>query len=533
MKQTIEDILALLRGTWRYRWPAMGMIWAIVLIGWPLVYLKSEPQYTARAQIYVDAESVLRPLLKGLALEINPSDQLGLMARQLMSRPNLEQVVEQTGLGRQGETPQPPGVVLEGLANSISLKAERTSSAAGYTNFYVISYTNSDPELAKKVVQSLIDAFTDNTLTEIRQDAERAREFIDQKIADYKERLTASERRLREFKREYVDVLPQRGESYFELLRSARAARDDVALEIRQTESLRDAVQAQLARTPVREPAVLANGRPVLNPLESRLVALQTNLDELLLKYTEAHPDVIETRASIAALEGQLLRSGDSAPTMPNPEYLQLELKRKEVEGQLAGLRTKLDAYGLRVVKLQQQIETLPVVEDELRRLTREYETNKDNYTDLVTRRQSMAMSESVDLNSEDLKFRVVEPPNVPVDSVLDSVWKKQLLLLTGVLAAAVAGGVALAFLLSQIRPAVYDQRVLIALTGLPVYGVVSEVPTASVRFRRRLGRTAFLASGAMILGAYAVTLMVQFSTTYSAGLPWVDRVLGLWVGTE
>ena len=526
MKQTIEQIVALVRGVWRHRWAAVGAAWGIVLGGWVTIHLTSLPYYTATSQIYVDTESVLRPLLKGLTVEIQESEQVGLMARQLMSRPNLEQVVRQTGLNRKANQTEPLDVALEKLRANITVRGERASSEARFTNFFVISYTNRDPGLAKRVVQSLIEAFSENTMAEIRRDAERAKAFIDAQIADYQEQLLRSETRLREFKREHVDVLPQGGQGYYERLRAEQAEVEGADLEIRQTESLLRSVDEQLARTPATRRAVTSDGKPVLTPLESRLAGLRAQLDELRLKYTEAHPKVVETQASIAELQRQIGQSGETVPTMTNPEYQQLSLRRKEIESNLAALHTKQEAYRKRVDELEKQIETLPLVEDELQQLTREYEANEQNYKDLVARRQSMSMSESVELDREDLRFRVIEPPNVPVDAILDAAWKKQLKLMSAVLALGFAGALGLAYALSQVRPAIYGQRALIALTGLPVYGAISYMSTFWMRTRARLGLAAFAAASLLLVVAFGAALTLQYSATYGVEVPSMNALL-------
>ena len=529
MKQTLGQIIAYIRGIWRYRWQAIVVAWVVVLGGWIAMphLVPSVPDYTARAQIYVDTESVLQPLLKGLTVEIEPSGQLGLMTRQLMSRPNLEQVVRQVGLDRQGPRPRSLGIALEQLRSNISLQAERTNSDAKYINFYVISYINKDPQLAKQVVQELITAFAENTVGEIRRDADRARRFIEQQIKDYGEQLATSENRLQEFKRQYADVLPAEGKGYFERLQAMQAADKKVELQIRETESRRNALQAQLKKTPAVQRAVSMDGKPVLSPLESRFLELQTKLDQLLLKFTEAHPDVIETRDSIAELEQQVgLKSGVSVPTVANPVYQQLKTKLDEVEESLAGLRTKQEEYRRRVQALEQQKETLPLVEAELQSLNRDYEINQKSYQDLVARRQSMEMSESVEQTSENKKFRVIEPPNVPVDSILNASRQQQLFLTTGVLAAGLAAGLALALVLTQLRPSVYSQRALNELTGLPVLGVISRVSTPSVRVRRGLGLVAFAATGIMMIIAYGAVLFVQLSSTDVTGIPLIAGVM-------
>ncbi len=517
MKETVDQMIAHARGVWRYRWAAMGVAWVIVLLGWIGVFLTVSPYYTARAQIYVDTETVLRPLLKGLALEVDHNEQLGLMTRKLLSRPNLEQVLEQVGSDHQGQSFQPSGIVLDKLRSNISLESEKPSKEAKYSNVYTISYSNVNPGLAKQVVESLITAFTENTRAEIQRDAERANVFIAKQIQEYQEQLTAAENNLREFKRKHVAVLPERGGSFFERLQAATSTVRDVDLQIEEAQTRRSELQRQLEMTPAVQRAASTDGTPVLTLVETRLFDMQKKLDELLLRFTEAHPDVIEARASIAELERQKqieLRSGaPRSAVASNPVYQQLELALGEIERELAGLQTKRQAYQNRVQELQQQVATLPVVEDELGRLNRHHEITKNNYQNLLSRKQSMDISKNVEQSTEGEKFRVIDPPNVAVESTRSAIRRQQLLLTTGVLVAGLGGGLGLAFLLSQFRPAVYSQRALSELTGLPVFGVIPRVSTRSTHLRGILGLLGFAVVGVTMLLAYGVTLFIQLSS--------------------
>jgi polysaccharide chain length determinant protein (PEP-CTERM system associated) len=532
MTQGLEKIAEIARGLWRYRWRAIVAAWVVALVGWAVVWRLSGPYYTATAQIYVDTETILRPVLEGVAVEtIDPTRQVGLVARQLTSRPNLEQVVRKISRERQGMPTEQSSLTPEKLKRNVSLKGERTTRNARYTNFYVVSYTNTDAELAKSVVQSLIDAFSEQTFAQIRQDADRAKRFVDRQIADQKERVDASEVQLREFQTRHADALPERGASYFQRRQAALTALDDVELKIKQTESRRENLKAQFRSTSALTGGVSATGQPILSPLQTRLAALRANLDQLLLRFTEAHPDVIETRESIKQLEDQQRREGaSSAATSANPVYQQLELRLRDIEGELAGLRTTRDEYKRRVEVLQQQIETLPAVEEEFQRLSRDYETYRQNYQALLDRRQSMEISVGAEQQGTEVTFKVIEPPNVSVAAALKSYWLKQLQLLTGAFLAGLGGGTALAYAFWLMRPPVFSRRALKELTGLNVYGVVSRIPTFWTRFRERLDVVAFAGTFMLMIVAFGVVLISRYQNIYASHisvLEGISRLLG------
>ena len=381
----------------------------------------------------------------------------------------------------------------------------------------MISKTNSPLTIKSQRNRMIITAFIENTQAEIRRDAERANIFIEKQIQEYQEQLTAAENNLREFKRKHVAVLPERGGSFFQRLQAATSTVRDVDLQIEEAQTRRNELQRQLEMTPAVQRAASTDGAPVLTLVETRLFDMQKRLDESLLRFTEAHPDVIEARASIAELERQrqieLRSDAPRSAVASNPVYQQLELALGEIERELAGLQTKRAAYQNRVQELQQQVATLPVVEDELGRLNRHHEITKNNYQDLLSRKQSMEISKNVEQSSEGEKFRVIDPPNVAVDSIRNAFRLQNLMLITGVLAAGLGGGLGLAFLLSKFRPAVYSQRALSEFTGLPVFGVIPRVSTRSTYFRGILGLLSFAVVGVTMLLAYGAVLFVQLSS--------------------
>ena len=97
MQEVIAQVLSLLRGAWRYRWLAVAIAWVIAIGGWIAVQFIPD-KYTSSTQVYVDTESLLRPLLSGLAVNRDVMSQVGMMQAVMLSRPNLEKVANKTDL---------------------------------------------------------------------------------------------------------------------------------------------------------------------------------------------------------------------------------------------------------------------------------------------------------------------------------------------------------------------------------------------------------------------------------------------------
>jgi polysaccharide chain length determinant protein (PEP-CTERM system associated) len=232
--------------------------------------------------------------------------------------------------------------------------------------------------------------------------------------------------------------------------------------------------------------------------------------DDLLLRYTKKHPDVIAIEKTIENIKKRQLANVDvnaEKPTDPalvaNPVYQQLQLTLGEAEANLASLRVREKEYQDRVKKLKDMVNTIPAVETELKRLDRDYNVNKKNYNMLVSRRESAKLGEDAGESAESVKFRVIDPPFVGDEPVAPN----RPIMMSVVFVASLIAGLAFPLFLSLIKPSVDSVKSLQDLTKLPVLGAVRIVRTPAQVKRRRYELLSFLAMGLMLAFAYAVVM--------------------------
>jgi polysaccharide chain length determinant protein (PEP-CTERM system associated) len=510
MKEVIDQGTTIVRGLWRYRWAVVGVAWVVALVGWLWVHFFVVPKYTATAQLYVDTETVIRPLMKGLALDLDLSKQVNLMARQLMSRPNLERVVEDTKLNTRVETPVPVAIAVDRLRNNLSLSAEQPSRGTPFASVYKLSYASSNSATAMHVIQSLISAFEESTLNQIRRDSERAQGFIEQQIAEQEYLVASAASKLREFRRKHMSLLSADGRGFFERLQTAERSVADVEREIAEAEAWQRGLQTELDRTPRYTRAAAEDGSLVPTKLEAQATELRQELDELLLRYTEAHPDVVATRDRIRRVETQIREGDNPGPVIVNPVFQQLELRVREARSEIAALEARKKVALRERDAVLEKASTLPKIEDEFAELMREADNARQQLKALEERRRSMQISDTVDRKSLDQYFRVIDPPSVPAAVVLDSVWRKRLVLSAALVPIGMAAGLALAYLLYQLALPFFGRRSLIEVTGLPVLGVVSHFPSRGKLIRERLDFLAWVLSLVLMFGALGAALWIQ-----------------------
>jgi protein tyrosine kinase modulator len=471
MQEVLSQIYSYLWGIWRYRWLALVVAWVIALGGW-LVVWKMPDAYVATARIYVDTSSVLRPLLKGLAIQPNINERVDMMTRTMLSRPNLEKLMRMTDLDLEISTEEEKEDMLEDLADAITLEGERRNAS-----LYSVGVQHHDRDLAKRLVQALITVFIENSLSDKRADSSDAQDFLDNQIAEYEKRMVQAEDRVAKFKQANFDVLGG-DEGYYSRLQLANTDLEEAELLLSEMMNRKQELERQLAG---EEPFFMSSGIATpesMTPLDRRIQALKAQLDGLLSRYTDKHPEARQIQSMIADLEdekrqayGQVRRAGGSvSPSMANsPVYLEMRSSLAETNAELAELQVRVVEYKRRAEELAHKVNIIPEVEAQLKQLDRDYEVVVKQHQQLMGRRESARLSGDVEQNANDVNFRVVEPPYVPSKPSEPN----KILLNIAVLVLAMGGGAGIALLCVLISPVITNSRSLEDITGMPVLGVV------------------------------------------------------------
>ncbi len=513
MQEILVQIYSYLRGIWKRRWPMLLMAWFICVVGWMFV-LKMPDQYISTAKVYVDTQSVLQPLLRGIAVQSNVTQQVELMTRTLFTRPNLEKVARMTDLDLNVTTDHEMDALLTSLSDRVSL------SGGARQNIYTLSFEDSDPELAKKVVQSFLTIFVESSLGSTRKDGDVAQKFIHEQIKEYEARLVEAEDRLKEFKQRNVGLMPGEGGDYFSKLKSAQTEfvvnQDRLAEVLKRRDELRRQMLGEEPTFGLAPSANIFNGG-LAHPLDGRIAEMEQRRDELLLKYTEKHPDVISLLDTMERLRQERQKDLDEAmETMPevantpplqqNPVYQQLKISLGQTEAEIASLTQRVDKARMAVEQLDKLVDTIPAVEAEMQRLNRDYNIIKANYEQLLGRRESARVAQEAEATGDSVQFKVIEPPRVP----LDPSGPNRPLFLSVVLVVAMGAGVAMAFFMSQIKQT-FDNRISLRdATQLPVLGSIAMEWSPAQRFKLRLETAVFIAVSSFLMLVYFVVLLMQ-----------------------
>jgi polysaccharide chain length determinant protein (PEP-CTERM system associated) len=503
MQEVLEDIIDYLKGIWLKRRYIIIATWLICPIGWYLVSIMPNV-YQSQARVYVDTQSLLRPLLKGLTVENNPNTQIRLMVKTLLSRPNLERIARMTDLDVQSNSPEEYEEIIKNLKEKIKI------SNAGRENIYTLSIEHEDPETAKNIVQSALTVFIENTLGETRNDSDSAQKFLSTQINERKKELLARDARLTNFKQQNSDVLPNQSGGYYNKLNASKEKLKAINLEILEKKTQLESAKLQLSQstnTKAPEDNQIKTETSIQTTFDNRINELETQLDSLSVRYTDRHPDVIEVTRSLEHLKKQrateikkyLEQSSGEEGTLnrlsANPVIQEVQIQINTLENQIASLNVRASDFNEQVIELEGKIHTLPEVEAKYKELTRDYKLKNEEYLELVSRQATAQLAQEADETTDKIQFKVIDPPRADTKPS----GPARFILFGVVTILGLGTGVALSFLMSQLSPVATSTAQLAKVTGVPVFGVVSANENLGLQKWNRKKTLIFIASNIML----------------------------------
>ena len=518
MQEVIRLALFYLSGIWRYRWFVLIVAAVASPIGW--AYVASLPDtYRSAARVYVDTDSVLTPLLRGLAINTNESQRVRMMTSVLFGRENMEKLARMTDMDLRANTPEE----MDALIGSLKRRVKLGTSGS---NVYRISFQDQSPELAKRVVQSMLTIFVESNLGASRQDQDSAERFLQREINDYERRLIDAERKIKDFKMRNLDLMSEKG-SYYDRLKQAKQGLIDAQDQLALAESRREEIAQQLeymesegASLPYFQTWLDESSKNVTNPLDTKIAQMEAQIDELLIRYTKRHPEVIAMRRALARLvrerdqqrENYVVEQENSEVAVvrslsASPVYQEMQLRLASAETELAAQETRVASLRDKIETFQAAVDEVLQIEAEQKQLNRDYGILRENHQTLLSRLEQARMTREVDTSVDTVKFRTLDPPQVPKKpSGPDRIG-----LASQVFGGSLVAGLGIAFLLAQLRPVFFDRRQLTEVTGVPVLGSINLITGPRQRARKRLSNVAFSGGLLLLIASYAAVLTVFF----------------------
>ena len=502
---------------WRQKWLAIGIAWLVCTVGWIAVAF-IPTKYESSARVYLNADPLLTPLLHGLAADTNPTRHLDFLQRTLLSRPNLDQLVRMTDLDTSATTPEQRDALYQQLAASVDIRPITQ-------NLMTISYRDHDPQVAKNVVQSLLTIFAEKTAGSSRSEMDSAQRFLDEEIASYRDQLRAAEKRRADLARQYPDIVTDRDPdaptdagNTGSRLDQARAAVVKAKDDLADATTKRNSLSKQLGSIPSmltvdRAPQVVVTGGR-LSPDAERLQQLRTQLELAAAEIhrptsgRDRHPSSDRRdRGGRKALRVRVGAAGDgsSKGQIANAVYDQLKVKLVDAEGNVASAQRRLVAAEDDESRIEQIAQSVPGVLTQAQDLDRDYSVLKKNYQELVSRRQAAQIADNANTKTENIQFRIVDPPQQPLFPVAPD----RPMLLSVVLLFGLGAGLAAPMAMEQLDRSFATITQLRSL-GIPILGSVTRLSLSAAKRREAIQLVGVCASAFVLIAVYGTLLALS-----------------------
>lgn len=470
-------------GLWRHRWAAAVIMWVAALAGWFALWLMPD-KYQSSAVLYVQTETVLDPVMNGVTARPNYEKRVEVMKLQLLTRPNVEEIIYRAGLDREvtATDPREKRAQMEKLIDWVRGEITITSPQEMY---FEINYKNSDPTIARNVVDAALNLLREQDLGASISERQDAKKRLDTEIAAFDERLTAKETEVAAFRRLHAEEL-------------AAAEGDNRNRGLMESELSRITGEQALAERRVSTArSQLAGARSTSSSQE--LERLNVELAALRSQYQENYPDIAVVKARIAQLQAE------GASTRPSdPEYKRLEAEYRAAQDIAAGLADRQKQLRADLDNLAITLGQVPRVVADLQRIERDYEQTRKNYDELIERRDRLSITSNLGAGAQGVEYKVFEEPRT---SFIPATQPIRIAMIAGVTLGAIGAGVAAAFLLTWMRKTFTQTSELQSAFGLPILGAISEVRSEAVvdARRRDVLRLALAGSALLLVGAFYV----------------------------
>jgi len=471
MQEQLSEILYYIKGTLKYKWTSLIVASLICISGWFFV-LAMPDKYASEARVHVETRTMLQPLLHGMAIQSDVRALLRVMQMLMFTKSNLEQIIKLSDLSKSIKTEGEKLALIEQLKRDIQIQG-------GTEDIFTIKYQAKDPITAKNVVQAVLTVFSEQTQNVGIGNTNDAQRFIESQIQEYENRLRNAEKARENFKRANLGLLPGEGGDQIGQIQEMTTALEEAKLSLKEAVSRKETLQEQLDEALASEDDEWGGevgGQ--LTSEDTQINTLKQRRDELLIKFTNKHPEVVHIDKTILELEklrneklAKVDVSGNvSSAVRENPYAQSIKVSLNDADANIASIRSRVETYQKRLEKAQDEINSRLSIETEMQNLNRDYSAIKVNYENLLASREQAKMTQSVGDQAEALKFKIADPPNTP----LKPSSPNRGLLYSGVLLGGLVFGFCVSLLIHLLRPTIMSPLQLRQITGLPVLGSVS-----------------------------------------------------------
>ncbi len=434
-------------------------------------------QYKSQTMVLVEQPTVGPDYVKPVVTE-DLNHRLASMKEQILSRTRLQPIIEKFGLYAQDRARVHIEDLVDRLRTAVEIKPlEPTpgTQSRQLPGFYV-NVTFDNPEIAQQICTEITSMFLEQNARERKQQANETTHFLSKQLEEAKKNLADQDAKFAEFKRKYLGSLPEEEQSNLNILTGMNVQLEANTQALSRAHQDKAFNESLLAQQEANWKASQAGQNP--ETAEQQLRALQDQLTSLQARYTSEHPDVIKLRNQIEELQKRMAElpknnlpangSTQAAAAEP-PQIQQLRAKLRQDDISIEDLTKRQGQIQDAIHQLQSRVQASPMVEQQLKELTRNYQTAQDFYNDLLKKWQNAGVAGDLESQQQSEQFRVYDPPSLPDRPS----FPKKVYFAGGGLGGGLALGFAILYLIAIGDKAMHTERDIELVLKLPVLALV------------------------------------------------------------
>lgn len=481
---TLREAKRVLRKHWRIP-PAAILACALTSVALLLVLPK---KYTSKTLVLVEDPVVPSDIVKPVITE-DLNRRLASMKEQILSRSRLEPIIEKFGLYQEETRKLTTDEMVQRLRDSIDVTpmtplAGTEQSLPGFS----VSVTYKSSQMARRICTEITSLFMEQNTHSLEKQADLTTAFLSAQLDQAKEKLDTQDKKLAQFKRENLGSLPEEEQANLSLLAGMNAQLEAATQALSRAQQDKVFTESMLSQQQLNWEASSEKQQSGDGPetLQQQLSKDEAQLAVLESRYTPEHPDVIKLKSSIEELKKRIaevpganktVAPAEESSKSETPQQQQLRAKLQQDELSIADLTKHQADIQKQINVLQGRVQASPVVEQQYKEITRNYQTALEFYNDLLKKRENSAMATDLQHQQQGEQFRVLDPPSLPDKPS----FPNSKLLLGGGLGAGLLLGLGIVYLLALNDKSMNTEADVEFCLKLPVLTVIPEFDTLRV----------------------------------------------------
>lgn len=473
-----EDYMAMLKRRW---WVVLIPLVLLPIVAYAFSYL-IPPRYLSQTLVIIEGQKVPDDIVRPVVSE-DLDSRLASMKEQILSRSHLQPIIERYNLYGNHHLDMDDRIDL--VRKDIEIRPIHSAvPGTGLPGFFIL-FKADDAHTAQLVCSDITTLFVNESLQQTEQSAEGTTDFLKGQLDDAKRSLDEQDAKMAAFERQYTGRLPGQESANSDMLTSLNTQLETVNEQLARQEQDRSYLQALLAQqgaqTTTSSSGTVSTSvpNPVRQEDQAELQNLLNQRADLLAHYTKDYPDVKAIDSKIADLRAEMsstpktLPSGSSTSSgivpRESPAILQLRAQLRAADVGIDEKRKQQASIQARIGGYQARIESSPLIEEQYKEITRDYQTAKMFYDDLLSKMNHAQMATDLQKRQQGEQFTVMDAANLP-DAPFSP--KRRMFLGSGA-AFGFALGLAIAALLEYRDTSIRNDRDVWAFTNLPTLGLI------------------------------------------------------------